>query len=47
MLDPLLEIYQSKHRPRVRIYSTIVTVALMIATAYFTYWGIIGLRTWV
>jgi len=33
-------------RPRVRMYSMIVSAALMIATAYFTYWGIIGLRTW-
>lgn len=33
-------------RPGVRIYSTIVTVALMMATTYLTYWGIIGLRTW-
>jgi CubicO group peptidase (beta-lactamase class C family) len=27
-------------------FSVIVTVALMIATAYLAYWGIIGLRTW-
>lgn len=33
-------------RRSVRIYSVIVTVALMIATTYFAYWGIIGLRTW-
>jgi hypothetical protein len=25
----------------------IVTVALLIATAYLAYWGIIGVRTWV
>lgn len=30
----------------VRVYSIIVTAALMIATTYLTYWGIIGLRTW-
>lgn len=33
-------------RRPVRIYSIIVTVALVIATAYLLYWGIIGLRTW-
>lgn len=33
-------------RPAVRRFSTIVTVALLIALAYLAYWGIIGLRTW-
>lgn len=33
-------------RTGVRVYSIIVTAALMIATTYLTYWGIIGLRTW-
>jgi CubicO group peptidase (beta-lactamase class C family) len=33
-------------RPRVRRFSVIVTVALLIAFAYLAYWGIIGLRTW-
>lgn len=33
-------------RLTVRIYSTMVTAALMITTAYFAYWGIIGLRMW-
>jgi CubicO group peptidase (beta-lactamase class C family) len=33
-------------RGGVRLYSTIVTIALMITTAYLAYWGIIGLRTW-
>lgn len=33
-------------RPSVRIHSMIVTLALMIATTYFAYWGFIGLRTW-
>ena len=33
-------------RPSVRRYSTIVTAALLIATAYLAYWGVIGLRTW-
>ena len=28
------------------IYSTIITIALLISTAYLAYWGIIGLRTW-
>lgn len=33
-------------RPGVRRYSTLVTAALLIATAYLAYWGVIGLRTW-
>jgi len=33
-------------RRGVRRYSMAVTVALLIATVYFAYWGIIGLRTW-
>ncbi|MBA2726702.1 MAG: beta-lactamase family protein [Parachlamydiaceae bacterium] len=33
-------------RSIVQIYSTTVTFALVITTAYFAYWGIIGLRTW-
>lgn len=33
-------------RPGVRKFSVIVSLALLIATAYLTYWGIIGLRTW-
>jgi hypothetical protein len=33
-------------RRGVRRYSMLVTVALVIATAYLAYWGIIGLRTW-
>jgi hypothetical protein len=33
-------------RRRVRRFSQIVTVALLIAAAYLGYWGIIGLRTW-
>jgi len=28
------------------IHSVIVSVALLIATAYLAYWGVIGLRTW-
>jgi CubicO group peptidase (beta-lactamase class C family) len=31
----------------VRIYAIVVSIALLIATTYFAYWGIIGLRTWV
>jgi len=27
-------------------YSTAVALALVIATVYFAYWGVIGLRTW-
>ncbi len=30
----------------VRRYSALVTTALLIATLYLAYWGIIGLRTW-
>ena len=33
-------------RRSVRIYTIVVTKALLVATAYFAYWGIIGLRTW-
>ncbi len=33
-------------RKGVRRYSTVVTAALLIATAYLISWGIIGLRTW-
>jgi CubicO group peptidase (beta-lactamase class C family) len=33
-------------RSRVRRYSTAVTLALLIAAAYLSYWGMIGLRTW-
>lgn len=30
----------------VRRYSAMVTAALLIATLYLAYWGIVGLRTW-
>lgn len=33
-------------RSVIRIYSTMTTIALTLSTAYFVYWGIIGLRTW-
>jgi CubicO group peptidase (beta-lactamase class C family) len=33
-------------RTAVRRYSTVVTMALLIAAAYLGYWGIIGLRMW-
>jgi hypothetical protein len=33
-------------RRGVRRHSIVVTAALLIATAYLAYWGIIGLRTW-
>ena len=33
-------------RSGVRAYSLLVTLALLIAVAYFAYWGMIGLRTW-
>ena len=34
-------------RRGVRGYSMVVTMALLITTAYLAYWGVIGLRTWV
>jgi len=33
-------------RTGVRRFSMVVIVALLVAAAYFAYWGIIGLRTW-
>lgn len=33
-------------RPGVRRFSRIVSLALLIATAYLGYWGLIGVRTW-
>jgi CubicO group peptidase (beta-lactamase class C family) len=33
-------------RPGVRRFARIASLALLIATGYLTYWGIIGLRTW-
>jgi CubicO group peptidase (beta-lactamase class C family) len=33
-------------RRSVRRYSLLVTLALLIASAYLAYWGFIGLRTW-
>jgi len=33
-------------RTGVRRFSTVVILALLVAAAYFAYWGIIGLRTW-
>lgn len=33
-------------RPNVRRFSRIVSLALLIATAYLAYWGIIGVRMW-
>jgi hypothetical protein len=33
-------------RPGVRRFSLIVSLAVVIATAYLAYWGIIGIRTW-
>jgi CubicO group peptidase (beta-lactamase class C family) len=33
-------------RPGVRRFSRIVSLALLIATAYLGYWGVIGLRSW-
>jgi len=30
----------------VRWFSIVVTLALLIATVYLTYWGVIGIRTW-
>lgn len=39
--------HKQEVRFSVRIYSMIVSTALMIATVYLAYWGIIGVRTWV
>ncbi len=33
-------------RRAVRWYSTSVTLAMLVFTAYLAYWGVIGLRTW-
>lgn len=33
-------------RRGVRRFAIIVSLALLIATGYLTYWGIIGIRTW-
>jgi len=33
-------------RPSVRRFSIAVTTILLIATAYFAWWGVIGIRTW-
>lgn len=33
-------------RPGVRRFALVVSLALLIATAYLTYWGMIGVRTW-
>ena len=33
-------------RPGVRRFAIVVTTALVLATAYLAYWGIIGIRTW-
>jgi CubicO group peptidase (beta-lactamase class C family) len=34
-------------RTAVRVHSALVVAALLIATAYLAYWGVIGIRTWV
>ena len=34
-------------RSGVRWFSFAVTLPLLIATAYFVYWGVIGVRTWI
>lgn len=49
ILSLIVSWLRSKHEIRrgVRVYSIIVSTALVIATAYLLYWGIIGLRTWV
>jgi hypothetical protein len=33
-------------RKTVRWYSIVATTALLIATAYLAWWGVIGIRTW-
>jgi len=34
-------------RPGVRLFSRLVTLALLICAAYLGYWGILNLRTWI
>lgn len=42
----LWQVPKQEVRRGVRLYSMVVTVAFLIATAYFAYWGVIGWRTW-
>lgn len=42
----LLRAPKNEVRGMIRIYSALVTIALLITTAYLAYWGVIGLRTW-
>jgi glucan phosphoethanolaminetransferase (alkaline phosphatase superfamily) len=31
----------------VRIYSAVVSLALLVASSYLAYWGLIGFRSWI
>lgn len=42
----LLKACKGNVRSTIRIFSTMTAIALLIATTYLAYWGIIGLRTW-
>jgi CubicO group peptidase (beta-lactamase class C family) len=46
-LIPLARAPKSGVRPAVRMHAALVVTALLIATAYLAYWGVIGIRTWV
>lgn len=42
----LCRTHKAEVRNIIYIYSTMISIALIISTAYFAYWGVIGLRTW-
>jgi hypothetical protein len=45
----VLSLWSARNQPIrrfVRWFSIAVTSALIIATAYFPWWGVIGIRTW-
>lgn len=49
-LSSAVALFRTRNRPvrqAVRWFSIAVTVGLLIGTAYFAYWGDIGLRTWL
>jgi CubicO group peptidase (beta-lactamase class C family) len=48
VLASLFSVFRATGQVRrgVRRFSIVVTTALVIATAYLAYWGIVGIRTW-
>jgi CubicO group peptidase (beta-lactamase class C family) len=46
-LIPLARASKNGVRPAVRMHAALVVTALLIATAYLAYWGVIGVRTWL